>query len=365
MNLAFDVASCVRATSKFSECTKCVQSCPVDTIEIVENIPSFTPSLCIDCGGCVGSCPTEAFSLTNFSTVEFFFELLEEEKPLISCKKNIPCIATLSVEHLISLALASSEPIEVDLGHCESCEIREPLYKQITDAIEEANFLLSSFGDKQIVAKKIGYTQEESQESDEVASRRDIFSLKNALKQKQTLDEAIVEDEAKYFEIDSAVIAKIKDKKLPNKRKILFTTLKRTLKPTEYEVLPQEDVSFISQKFIDESCTNCQICYRICPTGALSSDAKSSLIHFDAMLCVKCHLCHDVCEPDAIKLQNGFEIKELFEPRQRVLASFNIKRCNECGGYFTYQGGEKICPRCKIEEDEAIELHRIAKGFTL
>ncbi len=365
MNLAFDVASCVRATSKFSECTKCVQSCPVDTIEIVDNIPSFTPSVCIDCGGCVGICPTEAFSLTNFSTVEFFFELLEEERPLISCKKNIPCIASLSVEHLISLALASSEPIEIDLGHCGACEIKEPLYKQITDSIEEANFVLSSFSDKQILAKEIGYNKEEIEASDEVSSRRDIFSLKNVVKQKQTFDEALVEDEAKLFEIDSAVIAKIKDKNLPNKRKILFTTLKRTQKPKQYEILPQEEVSFVSQKFIDASCTNCQICYRICPTGALSSNGKFSLINFDAMLCVKCHLCHDVCEPNAIGLQDGFETKELFEPSQRTLASFNIKRCNECGGYFTYKGGEKICPRCKLEEDEAIELHRIAKGFSL
>ncbi len=118
MNLAFELASCVRATSKLSECTKCVESCPVNTIEIVENIPLFTPSACVDCGGCVGACPTEAFSLANFSTVEFFFDMLEESEPLISCKKNIPCIATLSVEHLISLALASDKPVQLDLGHC-------------------------------------------------------------------------------------------------------------------------------------------------------------------------------------------------------------------------------------------------------
>ena len=117
---------------------------------------------------------------------------------------------------------------------------------------------------------------------------------------------------------------------------------------------------------MDEKCTNCQICYRICPTGALSSNGKFSLINFDAMLCVKCHLCHDVCESDAIHLQEGFEIKELFEPTQRTLATFNIKRCNECGGYFTYKGGEKICPRCKTEEDEAIALHDFARnGFSI
>ncbi len=186
-------------------------------------------------------------------------------------------------------------------------------------------------------------------------------SLKGVVKHKKAFDDAVDEDELQKFEIDASVISKIKDKNLPNKRKILFTTLKRAGIPDVFEVLPEEEVSFTSQKFVDESCTNCQICYRICPTGALSSNGKFSLIHFDAMLCVKCRLCHDVCEPDAIQLQSGFEIKEFFEPTQRTLATFNIKRCNECGNNFTYTGGEQTCPRCMVEEEEAMFLHDNAK----
>lgn len=87
MNLQFDLASCVRSVSKFSQCAQCVDVCPADTIAIVDNIPTFTPSLCVECGGCVGICPTEAFTLKDFSTLDFFFSLLEEEQKLISCKK--------------------------------------------------------------------------------------------------------------------------------------------------------------------------------------------------------------------------------------------------------------------------------------
>jgi len=44
---------------------------------------------------------------------------------------------------------------------------------------------------------------------------------------------------------------------------------------------------------------------------------------------------------------------------------FDIKRCHECGANFTYRGGEQICPRCALEEEEAITLHSNAKkmGF--
>lgn len=366
MSLKFDTASCVRASSRVSECTKCVEICPVDTINIIDNIPSFTPSACVDCGGCVGVCPTEAFSLTDFSTVELFFSLLDENENLLSCKKNLPCLGLLSVEHLISIALESQESVTLDLGHCQNCEIKEPLYGQILANIEEANFILSSFSDKKLLAEEIAYQSKSTTEESETSSRRSFLSnisLKGAVKHKKEFDEVLNEDNLKSFTIDENVISKLKERRIPNKRKILLTTLKRVENPSKYEILTEEDVSFVSQKFVDESCTNCQICYRICPSGALSSDHKFSIINFDAMLCLKCKLCHDVCETDSIQLQSGFEIKEFFEPSQRSLAKFNIKRCNECGGYFTFKGGEAICPRCAVEEEEARTLHQIARDM--
>ncbi len=347
-----------------SECIKCVEICPVKTIEIVDNIPTFTPSACVDCGGCVGVCPTEAFSLKDFSTVDFFFTMLEDHKKIISCKKNIPCLSVLSVEHLVSLALTSDELMKFDLSHCQNCEIKDPLFAQIEQNIEEANFVLSSFSEKELITEGVRHEEEVLDQKQEISSRRSFLSnisLKGAVRQKASFEEAVEGDEQKFFEIDKSVIAGIKEKDLPNKRKILFTALKHAPKPDQYEILPEQEVSFISQKFVTDSCTNCQICYRICPTGALSSDGKFSLINFDAMLCMKCRLCHDACEPDAIELQSGFEIKEFFEPTQRTLVSFNIKRCNECGSYFTYIGGEQTCPRCQLEEDEASALQDNAR----
>jgi len=361
MHLLFDVASCVRATSKLSECTKCVDICPVDTIVINENIPAFTPAECTTCGGCVGVCPTEAFSLSGFSSIEFFFKFLEERSNELVCQKDLYCcLSVLSVEHLLSMAIASEAPVVMDVDACDCGGASDKLQLQLRANIEEANFILSSFSDKEILIKS---SERELAQREELTqtSRRSLFSLKGAIKSKQAFEEAMDADELKAFGIDLSDIEKMKNKLIPDKRKLLFSILKRLGKPEHYEIIPTEEIRFTSQKFVEESCTNCQICYRICPTGALSSDAKFSLINFDSMLCVKCHLCHDVCEPNAIQLQPGYEIKELFEPRQRTLATFDIQRCNECGNYFTYTGGEKVCLRCKIEEEEARELHALAR----
>ena len=369
MRLHFNLSACVRATSKFSECTKCVDACP-ESIQLLENLPSFANKTGVEAAACIGVCPTEAFSLSEFSTTEFFFNFLDSKIRLISPKINVPCISVLSIEHLISLALASDEVITLDMSSYDEESI---LYEQIEARIEEANFVLSSFSDKQLETNmekvvredKKQNDQEVDEDGDTVPSRRSFLgnaSLKGVVKHKMTFDEAVEADELKAFQLDTITIAKIKEKNLPDKRKILFTTLKHVGVPEEFDILAEEDISFTSQKFVDDTCTNCQICYRICPTGALSSDGKFSLIHFDAMLCVKCRLCHEVCEPDAIQLQPGFEIKEFFEPTQRTLATFNIKRCQECGNNFTYHKneqleGEQICPRCMVEEEEAMFLH--------
>jgi len=361
MSLQLEIASCVRATSKFSDCTKCIDACP-ESIQLVDNLPSFANNTGVEAAACVGVCPTEAFSLSDFSTTEFFFSFLESKVRLISPKLNVPCLSVLSVEHLISLALASEETITLDLSSYDEESI---LYEHIEAHIEEANFVLSSFSSKKLetnadAVREADKNAVKTNKEDEISDRRSFLgnvSLKGVIKHKMSFDEAVEADELKTFALDPAIIAKIRAKNLPDKRKILFTTLKHAGVPENFEVLAEEDITFTSQKFVDDSCTNCQICYRICPTGALSSDGKFSLIHFDAMLCVKCRLCHDVCEPDAIQLQPGFEIKEFFEPTQRTLATFDIKRCNECGNNFTYTGGEQTCPRCMIEEEEAMFLH--------
>jgi len=357
-------ANCVRSVTKFSDCTKCVDVCPVDTLKIADNnLPAFVPSVCVDCGGCMGVCPSESFKLKDFDATEFFFEFAAESSPLISCRVNVPCIMALSTEHLISLALVKEKPLVLDIGHCATCPYKDPLYTNIIESVEEANYLLEAIeSGKQIAIEEIAAEEEGAEDDVDQNDRRaflERLSLKGAARAKAEFEATLeaVSDEIREHEVGLAEIAKMRQKRLPDKRKILFTALKRASKPHNYHTIAEEDISFASQKFIDmQTCTNCQMCYRICPTGALSSDANNSKIYFDAMMCIKCRACHDTCEPDSLQLQPTFELKEFFEPTQRLLASFKLVRCDECGIHFTSLHGERICSRCRVEEEEAFEL---------
>ncbi len=352
--LNIDLGLCVKVSSKYSSCTSCADICPISSISFNDNIPIVDDS-CIDCGGCIGICPSEAISLDDFKTMDFIFNFIQSQENLISCKKNVPCLALLSVENLISMAILKGNTI-LDMGHCLSCEIKEPLEDQIRKNVHEANNLLETIQHKnKIEMQDIAYKQEEIEE--ETPDRRAFFknfALKGAIKNKIEFEKEIEKSEKRNI-LSSSDTIKIKEKNLPNKRKLLYMALKRLEKVDQFEEIQEENLSFISQKSIDQSCDNCSFCYRICPTGALSTNRKGNSIEFDALSCIKCRLCHDVCQSNSIHLE-PFSTESFYRSKVDELIKFNVIRCEDCGIYFTVLNNEKMCKRCTIEENEAKSL---------
>ncbi len=353
MKLELNPAFCVRYSSKLSGCDKCEEICPVEAIKVSPGRVSIFQNECIGCGGCVGACPVEALRLRDFSVRDFFFSFLKEEESVISCKSNFVCLSALNPEYLISLALLKD--FVLDLGHCEECSIKEKCFPKIGSNIDEANFVLSKISDKSVKVKHLKLSKEKEKRED----RREIFklfspkNLEKAAKEKKKELNAFKRPQVSISPEDS--VAK-RDKIIPDKRKIFYSVLKRTKRPAFYEEIDGDKITFLSSKEIDESCDNCSICYRVCPSGALSAGGRGEVIYFDDMLCLRCGLCHDVCERDSVKNKRSFSVKEFFEPTQKPLIKFTVIRCEECGNFFTYFGGERMCKRCRIEEEEAKNL---------
>ena len=360
--LTLDIASCVRTTNKFSECNACVVACPVETIVISEQLPSFIPNDCVGCGGCLAACPSSAYTLDDFNPINFIFSYLESEKESISCKEDsIPCLAGLSVEEILSMSLLTAKEILFDKSHCSECEIAKINVAIIKERVEEVNFLLEAMDVAKSVKFEVLESKDISKEDDKI-NRRDFLSkasVTGVLKTKQKFNNTVeaLDEALKMHQASAKDVQNIRNKVIPDRRKLLKMAMKRAGVPESFHVIKSEEISFVSQKVLDEdSCTNCQMCYRICPTGALSSDKYGGFIAFDAFSCIKCSSCHDVCEPNSLTLKPTFNLKELFEVKQEKLVSFSVKRCNECGMPFVYRGGEIICTRCRIEEEEANEL---------
>ncbi len=352
--IKLESSRCIRSLTKESGCNKCEVICPTNAIVVGSNpLPSIDFSACVACGACDGVCPNEALPLDNFSVVDFFFDFVKESNGgFISCKKNVPCIAALSVEYLISMAILKKRVI-LDIGHCKTCEIASTCYPQIVKNYEEAEYLLEAMqSDAEIKLHKVAYKPLENTKKD--ANRREFLQFVNldtVIKTSREFEKEVKKatDELVAHTLEKSDISLLRQKRIPQKRKIFFTAIKRVKKPAVYHVVDATEVSFTSQKLLDKkSCTACQMCYRLCPTGALSSDIKNSKIDFDPFLCIKCNTCHDVCEVDAITLSPSYNIKEFFEPTVQNLISFKVLRCDECGMLFSTNSDDKLCNRCKI-----------------
>ena len=330
---------CTRTVSKFSECKSCIESCPVEVISLSDGAIKIDQSSCVECGACISSCPTEALKLSKFSPLELFFSLQKEVKPL-SCSDNISCLSALSPEYLLSYLIYTGSDLEAEIGGCQSCYLfsgDRGVGKQISRNIEEANFLAEAFN----IPNRVIYSQNGKPFDEVEKGRRGILhNLK-----------------VNSREVDSEITQKIKDGKgVSDRRKLLLMAIQKSGLESEH-IINSSDISTISEKVIDSSCTNCQICYRICPTEALTTDYKNSFIKFNPSLCVKCNLCSDVCQPDSIKVKESFSLINLSKPKIEKLIEFNIRKCYECDSYFTYSGkGAVLCHRCKIEEEQAKDL---------
>jgi energy-converting hydrogenase A subunit P len=356
--LELSAGRCVRALSVNSLCSHCAEGCPSDAIVLKDRLPSINQSMCVGCGGCVAVCPSEALALDDFSPTNFFFDCVSDMDKILSCQKNIPCIAALSAEHLISLC-ALKKGLILDIGHCKECEIGVRVLESMGSRVESANYALEAIGvETSVEFQEISYQRE----GESVADRRDFFKtfhLRGIAKAKAEFEKEVVSTTDAFVDtvIESSHAQELRTKKITDRRKLFFTALKRLEKPSTYHVIDSSMVSFTSQKLMDESkCTACSICYRVCPTAALTSDMRNSKIDFDPFLCIKCHLCHDVCESDAITLSPSYNLKEWFEPTVQNLITFSVRRCDECDALFSSVGGEKICRRCQLEEEEALEL---------
>ncbi len=364
--LVLTASRCVRSLSVASECNRCETICPTDAIVIGTNpLPAINFSECVTCGACSAICPSEALALDDFNFSDFFFKFLDAENSnIISCKKNVPCISALNAENIISLAILKQE-IVLDIGYCDECPIASTCYPQIVKNYEEASYLLEAMQNDAIVKlEKLSY---EKTEESNTTDRRDFFnavSLNTVGKVKRSFENEVqkASDELTEHNLQKTDIALLRQKRVPDKRKLFFTAIKRVQTPSQFHIVDANEVTFTSQKLMDkESCTACQMCYRLCPTGALTSDIKNSKIDFDPFLCIKCNICHDTCESNAITVSGSYNVKEFFEPQVQSLIKFNVIRCNECNIIFSANSKEKLCYRCKAEEEESRELWGITE----
>lgn len=358
-NISLVFAACILTNNKSAACTKCEAICPADVIAIEEHALTYTPAACIRCGACQGACPTESFKIEGFAHENFVSEFVADESDIISCKKNLPCLAALNSEYLIALALEKGRDLILDTGHCEGCEITDSVMGHINASVETANRFLEAFESiPRIKTEALAYDAEAKKT--ETLSRRQLFSrlnVKDAVKAKLRFDKEVDVAMRERIGIGDGDYNRnrVREKQLPFRRS-LFISATRDLGGDPEAVLDAAGFPFITDKVIDKSrCTNCALCYHVCPTGALVGDRIKGKIAFDFLHCVACNSCHDICPEFCLEKETTFTKGMFTQPERKKLATFFMRQCGDCGMPYVNDGHD-VCPRCRSMDDEARDL---------
>jgi formate hydrogenlyase subunit 6/NADH:ubiquinone oxidoreductase subunit I len=124
---------------------------------------------------------------------------------------------------------------------------------------------------------------------------------------------------------------------------------------------------------IDDSCSGCNLCVRICPTDALTASVEGSRYSLEFLEpdCIGCDLCAMVCPEKAIEIRSTLSPAHMVRSTPVPLVTGRLVPCKKCGAPIRERAGETpLCHICRMsysphrsEIDEMLEeLEKLRHG---
>ncbi|MDD5284830.1 MAG: 4Fe-4S binding protein [Desulfuromonadaceae bacterium] len=292
-DLLVDSSRCLRMRYSESGCRRCQDICPHRSVKL-ENGLTINPEHCCGCLLCTAVCPVGALEQNNDYSV-CVAQLSRVPEPVLGCNRTkecsngiLACLGGLSEEHLVTLSKSLSGKLTLNMSRCSGCpnSAMLPYLRQRLALLLGAGLLdggCSIFMAES--AQDINY-------HDESVGRRSFFkSFRTSLFQSAVV---ILSGSNQQAERRTEYAGK----RLPLRRELLNNTRNNS---------SQEFVSRMQKHFdysvsFAETCTGCQGCVAICPTGALQAESSDTIPNFIQELCTGCGLCSEFCLDGALRI---------------------------------------------------------------
>lgn len=349
---------CVHARDKSATCDACVRACPVNALHLNGTITLDTEA-CKVCGACLHVCPTGAFDGDDgISDLLKCAARLEPARVIeLACTQHpapekgpsdveavvrtTGCLAALGPSAYIGLIAMGMQRVSVRLDACAECPIG-PARTSIMTTLIEARQLLKMYGladgvvELPIVSARKNrpvYTAKNPP-----LSRRGLFRMFAAEGPRQIA--RVLADDADQSPIKSPS---------PERRR-LINTLRHM--PAANDSIALDGLPF-ARLAVNERCTACGVCARICPTGALkllTGDDSTYQLSFTSAACIACAACVQLCEPAALERTTA-TLGEVLSSEIVELRSGMLRACTKCGARFAAEPGRELCPVCEFRRN--------------
>lgn len=292
-DLVVDISRCLRMRFSESSCRHCVDICPHGSVTLDSGL-SINPQQCRGCLLCTSVCPVGALEQSSdFSAC--LAQLSKVSEPVLGCLRSkecangtMACLGGLSEEHLLVLYHTLTGILTLNLSCCKDCPNNQMIAKLNQRLHYIAETGLSSSKCRIVIAE----TAKDIHYRDETVDRRNFFkSFSNAL-----LKNAAVMLSAPKEKSEQRT--EYAGKREPSRRVLLNSARSKLSQDLQIQVRKQFDfcVSY------EHSCTKCQGCVAICPTGSLKTEQPDIVPTFDYLLCTGCGLCQEFCLDQALAI---------------------------------------------------------------
>jgi ferredoxin len=286
----------------------------------------------------------------------------EKKRLFISCCRtdskgndslNVPCLGSITEEVLLVASLSVFNEVILRKGDCSKCSFKEG-EKMLSHSLATARTVLESIWSGEFPVK----LEENERGKEEILSRRDLFlKISNKVQNKTVslLDQGdkVIRNSIRH----ESNIEREKDdgKRSTPVRKLLGKLIENKVGGNDITIKYKPEYPWGNLKIDEKKCTACGICIQICPTGAISgiSENGHKLIYFNSSLCTNCSLCREACLNQAIDVEEDFNLADIFEGEEKLVAEITLTSCIICGEIIR-AGSSKLCPTCQKRQVQPI-----------
>lgn len=354
----FRATHCTRFRYRYSQCQRCLDLCPYEAITLSDEGARLDESRCRNCGLCVAACHTGAWVSDSFKPIDLLRQAIRLPEFKVACAPSqlaadaiVPCLGALTPGFLAYLSKRRIPLILLGTAHCAQCDHAPKGAEALASHLEAAEVL-----------------RQAAEEPDQPWLPVKIVAEDSTAKAEQTVSSARRQLFRRFIGrgIDAVAAAPAAAVPVPNRairagayalteeRELLQIILTRkdggSVPISWHESLP------LMQLSLQAGCTNCEACFRACPTGALKivETAETWQLIFQFDRCVACAVCLEVCQPRVLAYEVQFDARP--EQPARMLHRLHKQRCMRCERYFVAPEPRAQCPICDDDEDAFAQI---------
>ncbi|GAB4182167.1 MAG: 4Fe-4S binding protein [Rhodocyclaceae bacterium] len=347
-------SACIRYRYRYSECRRCADACPHEAVVLSDEGVTLDPSRCRNCALCASACRSGAIDAKSAARIELLRAAVKQPAWSFACAPSqveadavVPCLGALDA---VMLAYLAKRGIAVELRgahHCEQCAHGVEGAAQLALNLEGMKLLEAAAEGESWCEPVLAASPDEDRRGPAPVSgaRRQLFrrlfgraadaiAQAGASADPQPVPKKAIRAGA-YF--------------LPDQRRLLDIVAKRAggaaASVPAHASIPALDLE------LDDGCTACEACFRVCPTGAIQIEESSSAwaLTFDAARCVGCEVCIEVCQPRVLHAAKTVRIVPA--ETTRLLHGLSKQRCAVCDRFFVSPEPRDKCDICRDDEE--------------